>query len=135
MSLRTLRGEGSTRRPLTAERSLGARAVGLAVVGVGAVLAADAVARRLESSGPSTVTDSVRRRRGKSTPRGSDGTGDGDEPIDDERLNADVTDEPRSSEAIGERATADVQEEPAPPGELALDEDLAEELREDDREE
>lgn len=137
MSLRTLRREQSIRRPLAADRSLGARAVGLAVVGVGAVLVADAVARRFEPRGPSAVADGVRQRRGRSTPRGespSDRTDDGAEPIDD-RLNVDVADDRRSNEAIDERATEDVQEEPATPGELSLDEDLAEELREGDREE
>lgn len=136
MRFRTLREEQSNRRSLAADRSLGARAVGLAVVGVGAVLAADAVARRLESSGPSAVADSVRRRRGKSTPRGespSDRTDD--EPIDGERLNADVTDERRAAEAIDERATDEIQAEPATPGEVTLDEEIAEELREDGREE
>ncbi|MDG5759778.1 hypothetical protein QA600_10540 [Natronococcus sp. A-GB1] len=139
MSLRYLRKAELNDRPEppAADRSLGARAVGLAIVGVGAVLAAGAVARRLESSGPSAVADRVRHRRGRSTPRGessSDRTDD-TEPIDDERLNADVADERRSSEAIDEWATENVQEEPATPGELSLDEDLAEELRNDDREE
>lgn len=136
MSLRHLRRAESNDRPESsaADRSLGARAVGLAIVGVGAVLAADAIARRLESSGPSAVADGVRRRRGKSTPRGPDRSA-GDEPIDDERLNVDVTDETRSTEAIDERATDEVQTEPATPGEMTVDEDVAEELREDGREE
>ncbi|AGB39083.1 hypothetical protein [Natronococcus occultus] len=129
MRLRTLYGEQSNRRPLATERSIGARAVGLAIVGVGAVLVADAVGRRLESSGPSAVADSVRRRRGKSTPRGPDRTADGDEPIDDERLNADMTAEPRSTEVVDERATDEVQTEPATPGEMTVDEDVAEKLR------
>ncbi|WP_293027705.1 hypothetical protein [Natronococcus sp.] len=139
MSLRTLRREQSDRRSdaLAADRSLGTRVVGLAIVGVGAVLAADAIARRLESSGPSTVADGVRQRRGRSTPRGgspSEPIDEGVEPIDDDRLNVDVTDDRRTTEAIDERATEDVQEEPATPGELSIDEDLAEELRDDDRE-
>jgi hypothetical protein len=135
MSLRTLRREQSNQRSeaLAADRSLVARAVGLAIVGVGAVLAADAIARRLESSGPSAVADRVRCSRGKSTPRGSDPS-TGNEPIDDDQLNADVVDERRSSEAIDERATEDVQEEPATPGEMTVDEDVAEELRGDGRE-
>ena len=138
MSLRTLRREQSDRRSeaLAADRSLGARVVGLAIVGVGAVLAADAIARRLESSEPSAVADGMRQRRGRSTPRGgspSERTEDGVEPIDDDQLNVDVADERRSSEAIDERATEDVQEEPATPGEMTVDEDVAEELR-DDRE-
>ena len=136
MSLRQLRRAESTDRPepSAADRSLGARAVGLAIVGVGAVLAADAIARRLESSGPSAVADRVRQRRGRSTPRGessSERTDDEAEPVDEGRLNADVADERRSSEAIDERATENVQEEPATPGEMTVDEDVAEELREE----
>ncbi|WP_394739862.1 hypothetical protein [Natronococcus roseus] len=139
MSLRQLRRAESNERPepSAADRSLGARAVGLAIVGVGAVLAADAIARRLESNAPSAVADRVRHRRGRSTPRGessSERTDGEAEPIDDDRLNAGVADERRSSEAIDEWATENVQEEPATPGELSLDEDLAEELRNDDRE-
>ncbi|MDG5820955.1 hypothetical protein [Natronococcus sp. A-GB7] len=140
MSLRQLRRAKSNDRPepSAADRSLVARAVGLAIVGAGAILTADAIARRLESSGPSAVADGVRQRRGRSTPRGgppSERTDDGAEPIDDDQLNADVADERRSSEAIDERATEDVQEEPATPGEMTVDEDVAEELRGDGREE
>ncbi|ELY54653.1 hypothetical protein C491_18664 [Natronococcus amylolyticus DSM 10524] len=136
MSLRQLRRAESNDQPepSAADRSLGARAVGLAIVGVGAVLAADAIARRLESSGPSAVADRVRHRRGRSTPRGessSERADDEAEPVDEDRLNADVADERRPGEAIDKWATENVQEEPATPGEITVDEDVAEELREE----
>ncbi|ELY55073.1 hypothetical protein [Natronococcus jeotgali] len=136
MSPRAFRGAQSDRRPKPPATGPSlARLAGLAVVGAGVVLVADALARRLESAEPSTVVDGVRKRRGKSTPRSRPPSdGDGAETIDDDRLNADLTDGARSDDAIDERAVANVREEPASPGELTLDEELADELRADDRE-
>ncbi len=53
---------------------------------------------------------------------------DDDDVIDDAETNAEYTDGERSADEIAERAESDVQEEPAEPGEMAVDEDVAEEL-------
>lgn len=48
--------------------------------------------------------------------------------IDDAETNAEYTDDERSDDEITERVESNVQEEPAEPGEMAVDEDVAEEL-------
>ncbi|WP_306059166.1 hypothetical protein [Natronococcus wangiae] len=128
------------------------RIVRLAVVGIALIVLADLAARYLESVGPAAAVDDVRKRRGGSTPSGrtrieigaSDETArteaatdpdasDDADPIDD-GTNADFTAEERSPEAIDERAASDVRDEPATPGEMTIDEDVAGEVREDDGE-
>ncbi|WP_247004987.1 hypothetical protein [Halosolutus gelatinilyticus] len=51
-----------------------------------------------------------------------------DEPVADEETAAELTDEERSPEELEELAASDVQDEPAEPGEMAIDEELADEL-------
>ncbi|WP_226480301.1 hypothetical protein [Natrinema amylolyticum] len=55
-------------------------------------------------------------------------TGHPGDVIDEAETNADYTDEDRSDEEIAERAEPDVQDEPAEPGEMAVDDDVADEL-------
>lgn len=52
-------------------------------------------------------------------------------PIDETATNADYADD-RSDHEIEERADPDVREEPAEPGEMAVDEDLVEDLADGD---
>ncbi|MFC4438139.1 MULTISPECIES: hypothetical protein [Natrialbaceae] len=126
----------------------------LAIVGAALVVLANLVDRYLESIGPVATVDDVRKQRGGSTPQGrtrieigspdgteradsateTDGSDDGredDEHVDDEQTNVDLTDEERSSEAIDERAEPDVQDEPATPGEMTIDESVADEVHDD----
>ena len=127
----------------------------LAIVGVAFVVLVDLVARYLESIGPAGTVDDVRKQRGGSTPKGqtrieigpsdeaeqtgstteADGSAaesERDEAIDDEQTNVDLTDEERPPDEIDERAESDVQDEPATPGEMTIDEDVADELQEQD---
>lgn len=129
-----------------------------AIVGVAFVVLVDLVARYLESIGPAGTVDDVRKQRGKSTPKGqtrieigstdeakrtgSTTEADGsaaenkwDEAIDDEQTNVDLTDEERPPDKIDERADSDVQDEPATPGEMTIDEDVADELQEQEDDE
>lgn len=126
----------------------------LAIVGAALVVLADLVDRYLESIGPAATVDDVRKQRGGSTPQGrtqidigapdeadrtdsateTDGPDDGsedDESVDDERTNVDLTGGERPSEAIDERAESDVQDEPAAPGEMTIDEDVVDEIHDD----
>lgn len=61
------------------------------------------------------------------------GTDQGGDAIDETETNADFSDD-RSDEEIAERAESDVQDEPAEPGEMTVDEDVAEDLTTDDSE-
>lgn len=137
------------------ETSAFERIVGLAIVTLGAIILVDAVFRYLDSSAddPASVVDEARERLGEplsgeptaiqiedsdsadvesdaETPE-SDAE-EGSQPIDDEQLNAEMTPEERSDEEIDERTEPDVEDEPATPGEMTIDEDVADELEEDD---
>ena len=57
----------------------------------------------------------------------SDGDGDDAEATDPDRSTDEMPGADRSTEAIEERAEEDVREEPAEPGEMAVDEDVADE--------
>ncbi|TYL37460.1 hypothetical protein CV102_15905 [Natronococcus pandeyae] len=127
----------------------------LAIVGVAFVVLMDLVVRYLESIGPAATVDDVRKQRGRSTPKeqtrieigpsdetartdstteadGTDAESERDEAVDDEQTNVDLTDEERPPDEIDERAESDVQDEPATPGEMTIDEDVADELQEQD---
>ena len=58
---------------------------------------------------------------------------DAGEPIDDEELNADVADDP-SSTKISSGSSDEIQEKPAEPGEMAVEEDVEELVDETDEE-
>lgn len=123
----------------------------LAIFGIGFVVVADAVIRRLESLGPTAAVDGVRKHRGGSVPHdqtrigiddaeptdeavpASESDAD-DRPVDGEEANVDLTDGERAEDAIDERIESDVQDEPATPGEMSIDEDVADELQNDDEE-
>jgi hypothetical protein len=136
-------GDGTRMRQLE-------RIARLAILGIGFVVVADAVIRRLESIGPTTAVDGVRKYRGGSVPHDQTriGVDDAeppdeaapanesdadDQPVDNEETNVDLTDGERSTEAIDERVESDVQDEPATPGEMSIDEDVADELRDDEK--
>ncbi|WP_408957480.1 hypothetical protein [Natrinema sp. 74] len=68
----------------------------------------------------------------ESTEAETSAAGEGADAIDEAETNVDITDGDRSDEEIAERAEPDVSADPADPGEMAVDEGVADELIDDD---
>jgi hypothetical protein len=101
--------------------------VRLAVLGIGFVILAESIGRYLESRRLTSVVDDIRRDRGKPIPIG-------DERADGEPTDGTTDAELHPEDAIDERSSADIEDEPATPGELSVDEELVDELDETDEE-
>jgi polyhydroxyalkanoate synthase len=99
-----------------------------ALLGLGLLGLVYAASRRAGSGEPALSSGEGRETVGDAVP------GAESEPADEGAAEETLPGEDRSTAEIAERAEGDVTEEPAPPGEMAVDEDLVEEMVDEEAE-